>query len=121
MSAAAWRNVNARDGLVERPWPRRSGTMTRKPSGSPAVKTSFQSAPMPVPPWSSSSGSPLAALLVVQLKTVDVDDHACRETRRRSRARARVDNALCLSCSRYFAAFVVTRTSVACSAVPDIR
>ena len=27
MSFAAWRNVNARDGFVERPWPRRSGTI----------------------------------------------------------------------------------------------
>src|SRR5438093_6210888 len=57
-SLAAWRNVNVLDGFVERPWPRRSGTITRKPAGSPPVNTCCQSAPIPVPPCSSSSGSP---------------------------------------------------------------
>src|SRR5215831_11444375 len=56
-SCAHCLKVNVPDGFVDRPCPRRSGTMTRQPLGS-SGKTCFQSAPIPIPPCRRSSGSP---------------------------------------------------------------
>src|SRR4051794_32372907 len=73
MSSAACRKENRPEGLVDRPWPRRSGAISRKPAGGVA-KMCFQSAPAPHVAVQPEQRLPLADDFAVQFRAVDLEE-----------------------------------------------